>query len=119
MSRNKDTARAAALAAGEKTYIGRPCKQCGETVKYTSNHSCKQCVHTWRPKDDGRPCRNGHFAHRYPGSGHCSVCQAETQRRYRQNKRKAREARPATSSALAAFRAEQTAKQRRAMGLPA
>jgi len=36
-------ARAAALAAGEKTYLGFPCRRCGENLRRTPNHRCIAC----------------------------------------------------------------------------
>lgn len=110
----RNASRAAALEAGRVRYHGKPCPNCSGTERYVCNHACVVCVHAWRPTGEAKPCRNGHIANRF-ASGHCSACCAENQRRYR----KAKAAKKAAPSRLQAFRAEQTARQRRAMGLPA
>lgn len=39
----KKSARLDALHKGEKWYDGKPCKNCGETKKFTSNCCCVEC----------------------------------------------------------------------------
>lgn len=36
--------RVVAIATGDLTYQGRPCKNCGTTEKYTANWGCKVCM---------------------------------------------------------------------------
>lgn len=36
--------RGEALAAGEKRYHGKPCKNCGQTEKYVSSYNCTVCL---------------------------------------------------------------------------
>jgi hypothetical protein len=85
-------ARAAAAAAGEKTYVepGKRCVHGHESPRYTSNGVCVQCS-TERRKEPERitreaareaglkkyytgPCRRGHRAPRYVNSGECTEC---------------------------------------------
>lgn len=42
MARNETRMKAA--KAGRKTYLGTPCRVCGERERYTSSGNCKACV---------------------------------------------------------------------------
>lgn len=45
----KDTPRRRAKAAGEKTYIGTPCKKCGRTTRLVWSGNCKACANAYKP----------------------------------------------------------------------
>ena len=54
----EDSARGAALAAEEVTYIGPPCQTCTSTERYTSSGGCVHCTKAANlQKNDGRPRR--------------------------------------------------------------
>lgn len=40
-----------AAKKGEKRYQGKPCKSCGDTVRYTTNSACVSCTLKAREKD--------------------------------------------------------------------
>lgn len=44
----KATARMAAIAAGENTYQGRPCKQGHIGLRYTGSMDCVDCARAYR-----------------------------------------------------------------------
>jgi len=55
---SEDSARGAALAAEEKTYIGPPCRTCTSTERYTSSGGCVHCTKAAvTQRGDGRPRR--------------------------------------------------------------
>lgn len=85
------SARQIAHERGDLKFIGQPCKTCGCTERYTGNWSCVQCQRSRRTVKE--------TTSRQPPSD-------------RERERQAMRAR------LALVRAQQSAKQRRAMGLP-
>ena len=123
--RTPDPSRAAAIAAGDPTYNGQACKRCAGTLRYVSNWGCVTCNE--RKKQlrrgttyQGKPCLRGHDGMRYTNGHQCVACKRKTsedQRIARKQPQK-RVSAPVAAS-LAQLRAERTAKQRRAMGLPA
>ena len=42
-----------AAQKGERRYTGKPCKACGETLRYTINSACVACALKAREKDLG------------------------------------------------------------------
>jgi hypothetical protein len=78
----EDSARGAALAAEEITYIGPPCITCTSTERYTSSGGCVHCTKAANlQKNDGRPRRNyrrltktGLDLPLEPADGKCEVC---------------------------------------------
>lgn len=138
------SARERAKEAGAKTYEGQACKYCGGTVRFTCNYDCALC-NKGRPRAAARergvttearaqayqagdvtfigaPCKVCGCVERYTGNWSCVQCQRsrrtvkETTSRQPPSDRE-RE-RQAMRARLAVVRAAQSARQRRAMGLP-
>jgi hypothetical protein len=90
--------RDAAIERGEKTYMGYPCQNGHDGLRFTSGKgACVQCHYAWRrrghkkrgPKPQkarvialdkgrkhfqGRPCKYGHSGMRFTSSGCCVTC---------------------------------------------
>lgn len=47
-----DSPRINAAKNGERKYIGKPCKACGETLRYTINAACVACTNKAKVKSD-------------------------------------------------------------------
>lgn len=88
-----------ALAAGDKTYIGKPCLKGHSGLRYTLYRNCVTCSNTTEPTGNpvGRPilkerkaaldkgeefyftgkeCQHGHVAKRYVKNRYCIECEA-------------------------------------------
>lgn len=44
MEKNAYVGRRAAIEAGVKVYVGKPCKNCGVKIKRTANGTCLYCM---------------------------------------------------------------------------
>ncbi len=79
---SEDSARGAALTAGEKTYVGPPCRTCTSTERYTSSGGCVHCAKAAvTQRGDGRPRRKYEHHEKHglsvplqPADGKCQAC---------------------------------------------
>ncbi len=47
-----ESPRIQAAKRGERKYTGKPCKTCGETLRYTINAACVACTNKAKGKND-------------------------------------------------------------------
>jgi hypothetical protein len=69
----KPGARAAAAAAGNMVYDGKPCRGCGTTLKYTTKSGCVSCNRTAYLKR-GKAARPDQIARLIARAEPCSIC---------------------------------------------
>jgi uncharacterized OB-fold protein len=46
-----ESPRIQAAKQGQRKYTGKPCKACGETLRYTINSACVACTNRAKEKD--------------------------------------------------------------------